>query len=235
MVGTSGYSYPNWQDEFYPRDISKKDWLSYYSGQFDSVEINNSFYRLPARSSFESWAEKTPPGFIFSVKASRYITHMKKLNQVQEPLEKFINSARGLKNKLGPILFQLPANFGQNNPRLTELLKLSGDLKFVFEFRHKSWFSRDTYNLLDKYGCGLVISSSPGFPSQEVVTGGICYIRLHGEKKLYHSSYSQKQLRDYADKIADYSQQGIDSYAYFNNDALGHAFRNAIALKQLLK
>jgi uncharacterized protein YecE (DUF72 family) len=149
-------------------------------------------------------------------------------------LERFINSARGLKDKLGPILFQLPANFGQDSPRLKELLKLSGDLKFVLEFRNKNWFSSETYKLLDRYGCGLVISSSPDFPSQEVVTGGICYLRLHGEKKLYHSSYSQKQLRDYAQKIDSYSQQGIDSYAYFNNDALGHAFRNAIALKKLL-
>jgi len=233
-IGTSGYSYDSWKGDFYPEHLSRKDWLSYYAEKFNSVEINNSFYHLPARKTFQKWAGQTPQTFIFSVKASRYITHMKKLKDPQQPLSNFIDCAAGLGGKLGPVLFQLPANQKKDAEKLTNFLKTAKNIKSVFEFRDQSWFDEQIYEILDSYGCGIVISSSPRFPYREKVTGSICYIRLHGKDKLYCSSYSKDELRRFADIALGCKKEGIDCYIYFNNDALGYAFRNADTLLELL-
>lgn len=233
-IGTSGYSYPGWKGQFYPRHLKPGDWLSYYSSQFNTVEINSSFYGLPPKSNLKKWAGQTFPSFVFSLKASRYITHFKKLNQPQQALATFLDTASTLGKKMGPVLFQLPANFSRDIERLKIILGLARGFKFVFEFRHDSWFEPEVYHWLQRKGCGMVISSAPCFPYHEQATGDILYIRLHGEQKLYHSAYSQERLLYFAAMIKKYSSQGIETYAYFNNDALSHAFRDALRLKQLL-
>ncbi len=233
-IGTSGYSYENWEGDFYPRSLDKKDWLSFYAENFNSVEINNSFYRLPARETFKKWAALTPLEFVFSVKASRYITHMKKLRDCQKPLDNFFHCASGLGYKLGPVLFQLPSNLKKNADRLAGFLKELNNENSVFEFRHHSWFDDQVISILKSNRCGLAISSGPGFPYYRKILGGICYLRLHGKHKLYHSSYSKSDLKDFAEIIIACKKEGIDSYVYFNNDALGHAYRNACTLSEML-
>ncbi len=233
-IGTSGYSYDAWKGDFYPKELNKEKWLSFYSERFNSLEINNSFYRLPTRETFEKWAAETPEKFIFSVKASRYITHMKKLKDPQQPLKNFTGSASGLGGKMGPVLFQLPGNLKKDKGKLTNFLKTAKGIKSVFEFRQPSWFGDDVYEILKEFKAGIVISSGPGFPYYEKVFGGICYIRLHGKEKLYHSSYSDSELKDFAAIAEDCRKKGIDTYIYFNNDALGHAFRNADTLARML-
>ncbi len=233
-IGTSGYAYKNWKGDFYPKDLDQKQWLSFYAQEFDSVEINNSFYHLPSKDTFSKWASQTPDSFVFSVKASRYITHMKKLKDPQEPLKKFRDCASGLGSKMGPILFQLPANFKKKAERLENFLSTAKPIKGVFEFRHSSWFDPQIMAMLDDFGCGVVMSSGKGFPCCAQITGSICYMRLHGTRKLYHSSYSHDALQHFAALARGYAQKGIDCFIYFNNDALGHAHRNAYALRKML-
>ncbi|MGM0366453.1 MAG: DUF72 domain-containing protein [Actinomycetota bacterium] len=233
-IGTSGYSYNNWKGDFYPDNLSKGEWLSFYAQKFNSVEINSSFYHLPARKTFQKWAGQTPRDFIFSVKASRYITHMKKLKDPKEPLGKLMERASGLGGKLGPVLFQLPANQKKDAAKLRNFLKACEKLNSVFEFRDRSWFDEEIYEILDNYGCGIVVSSGPDFPYTEKITGSLCYIRLHGKEKLYHSSYSDDELKKYAGIALECKVKGKDCYIYFNNDALGHAFRNAAAISKML-
>lgn len=236
-IGTSGFSYDNWKGEFYPENISKKDWLEFYAQKFNSLEINSSFYHLPKKKTFSNWAGKTPENFVFSIKASRYITHLKKLADPQEPLTRLVDSAKELGNKLGSFIFQLPGNLKKDTEKLDNLLKAAKEMKIkaAFEFRDESWFDEEVYSLLEAYGSGVVISSSPKFPYHEKITGNICYIRLHGREKLYHSSYSRQELKKFASIAEDCRKKGIDTYIYFNNDALGHAFRNALALQELVQ
>ncbi len=236
FIGTSGFSYDNWKGEFYPENLSKKDWLTYYAHKFNSLEINSSFYHLPRKKTFSNWARKTPEDFVFSIKASRYITHLKKLTDTKEPLKKLIDSAQELGPKLGPFLFQLPGNLKKDAEKLDNLLKAAQKMKIksAFEFRDESWFDKEIYDILGHFGSGVVISSSPKFPYHEKITGNLCYIRLHGKEKLYHSSYSRQELEEIAAVAKNCRKKGIDTFIYFNNDALGHAFRNAMTLQELV-
>ncbi|MGM0368303.1 MAG: DUF72 domain-containing protein [Actinomycetota bacterium] len=234
-IGTSGYSYKNWAGDFYPEDIKKDKWLQFYSSKFDTVEINNTFYNLPQKKTFRNWAKKTPENFLFSIKASRYITHMKKLKDCKQPLDNLLEVSSGLGKKLGPILFQLPKNLKKNAEKLKNFAGLlPNDILCAFEFREKSWFDNEIYSILEASGYAIVISSSPSFPYHEKITGEFCYIRLHGSEKLYSSSYTDKQLKKFANIAKKCKEKGLDSYIYFNNDAKGHAFRNALTLKELL-
>ena len=233
-IGTSGWCYNNWAGNFYPRDLNKNKWLKYYSKYFNTVEINSSFYHLTRKETFNNWALQTPDNFVFVVKASRYITHIKKLVDCSEPFKKLLDSALGLGNKLGLFLFQLPPNLKKNIIKLEDFFKIIlKNYRYVFEFRNESWFCDEVYNLLNEFGAGIAISSSPSFPYHEIITGNLCYIRMHGSEQLYSSSYSEKELQKLSALIGKNLKKNINTYVYFNNDAFGYAIENARKLVEL--
>ena len=234
-IGTSGWSYDHWIGRFYPEDVKKNKWLGCYSKEFDTVEINSSFYYLPKPKTFTGWKENTKKDFTFSVKVSRYITHIKRLKGCREPLGRLFESADELGEKLGPFLFQLPPNLKKDDEVFKEFLEmLPGNYKYAFEFRNESWFSEDIYELLEKYGCAIVISSSPGFPYREKITANFCYMRMHGSGELYRSSYSKEELKKISVLIKKNLNKNIESYVYFNNDEEAYAIENARTLIKLL-
>ena len=235
FIGTSGWSYKHWQGVFYPKDLAADKWLEYYSRYFKTVEINNSFYRLPAAKTFRSWYKQTPRDFIFSVKASRFITHMKKLKEPRKTVKKFLKQAVYLKEKLGPVLFQLPPRWKANAGRLSVFIKsLPKDLKFVFEFRENSWFNEKIRELLDKKGQGFCSHDMHGIDCPRFMTDKLAYIRFHGTTRLYGGKYSRKQLEGWASFIKKCARKGR-VYVYFNNDMKGYAIENALMLKRILK
>ena len=235
FIGTSGWVYPHWRGPFYPKDLSEKEWLKFYTDSFSTVELNASFYHLPKEKTFKSWYERTPANFVFAVKGSRFITHMKKLKDCQGPLENLLQAAANLKEKLGPVFFQLPPSFKADSERLKEFIKLlPGNQRFAFEFRHPSWFVDEIYTILRKANCALIASDTPRYPYEEVQTANFMYLRLHGHEQLYASSYSEKQLKDYAGKIKDW-QKTSDIFVFFDNDFNANAVKNAKELIKLLR
>jgi len=237
FIGTSGWAYGHWDGIFYPKDLPVKDKLKYFSKYFKTVEINYSFYHLPRPTTYQNWYNQTPEDFIFAVKASRFITHIKRLQGVKEAWKTFLENALYLKEKLGPILFQFPPSFRANEikiKRLEDFLKLitKNKLQYAFEFRHKSWCDKKVYNLLKKYKAAWVIADSPSYPKSEEVTTDFIYVRMHGSKVLFSSKYTKKKLQVLSEKIKKYLKQGLNVYVYFNNDAMGYAIENA---KELLK
>lgn len=233
-VGTSGWHYRHWRDIFYPSDLDTRDWLAFYARHFDTVEINNSFYRLPSREVFVSWREKAPPGFTFTVKANRFITHVKRLNDPRESLSRFFLNMEGLGDKLGPILFQLPPRWKANPARLQEFIGvLPPGYRYAFEFRDPSWFLPEIYRLLEDANCALCAASSPAFPEVRRATADFAFLRFHGGKILYGSKYSGEELADWASYARRLLQEGRDVYAYFNNDACGYALEDARAFLHL--
>jgi len=236
FIGTSGWNYSHWEDGvFYPKKLPKADQLIFYTKKFKTIEINASFYHLILKKTFQNWYQKTPEGFVFAVKANRFITHIKKLKDVDEPWKNFINNAKYLKEKLGPILFQLPPRWTGNPDRLKNFVKiLPSRYKYVFEFREKTWFCDEVYKILNKKNIALCFSDSPSFPFEEKITASFIYIRFHGSGSLYGSCYSKKQLKNWAKKIKKYLVDGFNVYAYFNNDAFGYAPKNAKELISFL-
>jgi uncharacterized protein YecE (DUF72 family) len=236
-IGTSGFSYPHWEKGvFYPEGLAKAKQLEYYSQHFQTVELNNPFYHLPSAKTFQGWYRRTPADFIFAVKASRYITHVKKLKEAKEPWQRFINNTKELKEKLGPILFQLPPNWQADPERLEKFLKiLSKKYQYSFEFRHPSWFDQEIYHLLREYHIALCLADSTHWPYQEEITADFVYLRLHGSRSLYSSKYTDKELKSWAAKIKKWQKLGKDIFVYFNNDAYGYAVKNALTLNEYLK
>ncbi len=241
FVGTSGYNYPHWGGGvFYPTNLPQKNWLEYYAKYFDTVELNVTFYRLPKKETFEGWYRRTPPHFIFAVKGSRFITHVKRLSDCEEPLKLFFNRANGLKEKLGVVLWQLPPGLHLNLMRLENFCRLlrekkySKNVRHAFEFRHQSWFCSTVYQLLEKEGFSLCIAHSNRWPSEEALTANFVYLRFHGGLVLYGSNYSYQELQEWADKAKSWLIGKRDIFAYFNNDAYGYALKNAIEFRQLL-
>ncbi len=234
-IGTSGWSYNHWIGRFYPEDIKKNKWLGYYSKEFDTVEINSSFYHLPKQKTYNNWKKNTGEDFIFSVKVSRYITHIKRLKDCREPLGRLFESADGLEKKLGPFLFQLPPNLKKDREVFKKFLEiLPENYKYAFEFRNESWFTEEIYKLLEKYKCAIVISSSPGFPYREEITANLCYIRMHGSGELYRSCYSGEEIKKIAAFIKKNLNKNTGIYIYFNNDAEAYAIENARTLIKML-
>jgi len=238
FIGTSGYIYSHWEDGiFYPTGWPKSEKLEYYSKHFDTVELNNTFYRLPGEKTFESWYKRTPKNFIFALKAWRFITHIKKLKDCKGLFEIFLKRALILKEKLGPILFQTPpflkANF-QVLEDFCQIVKKSSpkNLRFAFEFRNESWCNEEIYKILKEKNCAWVIVDSPSWPKEYQVTADFVYVRMHGSKILFGSKYTKKELKDLAEKIKKWKKQNLDVYVYFNNDAYGYAVEDA---KELLK
>jgi uncharacterized protein YecE (DUF72 family) len=231
-IGTSGWHYDHWREVFYPTGLAKSKWLEFYSRQFYTVELNNSFYRLPSEKAFANWKDSSPPEFVFSVKVSRFITHIKRLRDTAEPVSKFMSRARLLEGKLGPLLYQLPQNMRCDVQVFEDFLKtLPGDACHVFEFRHDSWFNDDVFNLLRRYTAGFCIYDMPGFSTPLVATSDFAYIRFHGSRWLYGGCYSDKELEDWARRIKELEVRTV--YAYFNNDTEGFATRNALTFRHL--
>jgi len=234
-IGTSGWVYPHWRGILYPWDMPTKHWLKHYVTHFDTVEINNTFYHLPSEQAFKKWKADTPEGFCYAVKASRYITHMKKLKGVEQALPRFIKRARLLGERLGPILFQLPPYWKCNVDRLRDFLAmLPEDLQYAFEFRNTSWLNDTVFTTLAERRVALCIISLPDFPCLLRSTASFVYIRLHGSQATYGSCYSERELQWWAEQILSFLSGGKDVYAYFNNDAHGYAVQNALRLKELV-
>lgn len=235
-IGTSGWSYGDWADDvFYPYDLPEKNWLEFYSEHFPTVELNTSFYHLPAAKTFINWRQRTPPNFLFSVKISRYLTHIKKLSEPKEPWQRFIKNARELREKLGPILVQLPPNFKVNQDKLNNLLKIIPEkYKIALEVRDDSWFNKDIYQTLKRFNVALVNADSQEWPTPDVTTADFIYVRMHGPVGLYDSKYSTAQLKKLAEKIKSWKKEKQEIYVYFNNDTKGYAVENAKKLRQLV-
>lgn len=241
LIGTSGYSYLHWWNGvFYPLDVPQRRWLEFYAQSFDTVELNVSFYRLPKREAFESWHDRTPENFVFAIKGSRFITHVKKLKNCQEPLALFFDHADGLKEKLKVVLWQLPARLHVDTERLKDfcnMLKESEtppNTRHAFEFRHESWFDDSVYDILKKYNFSLCVAHSNRWPCEEVTTTDLVYLRFHGGEILYGSNYAEEELQEWAGKARKWLEEGRDIYAYFNNDAYGYAVFNAGRFRELI-
>ena len=236
FIGTSGWHYPHWVGPFYPAGTKPADFFEYYKKFFSTLEINNSFYRLPEKKTFQMWKKNSPEDFIFSVKASRYITHIRKLNDPKEITEVFFDRVAGLGKKCGPILFQFPPSFRINIERLSDFLRiLPKKYKYTFEFRHKSWHNEDVTKLLQKYNAAFCIYELEGFVSDKIVTADFVYIRLHGPDGKYAGSYSDGQLKEWADFIKDCHNRKLDVFCYFDNDQAAYAPKNALKLKESLR
>jgi len=241
LIGTSGYNYPHWgKGVFYPKGIPQSQWLEYYSRHFDTVELNVTFYRLVKRQVFEGWYRRTPEKFLFAVKGSRYITHIKRLRNCEEAIQRFSENCQGLGEKLDVILWQLPPqSVYRKEPFATFCKLVSGfpvlnKTQHAFEFRHDSWFVSEVVRLLEHYGFSLCISDSPNLPSRETVTADFVYLRFHGSQALYGSKYTDEELTRWAQKVQFWLNQSRAVYAYFNNDVSGYALENAQRLRELL-
>jgi uncharacterized protein YecE (DUF72 family) len=231
-VGTSGWQYRSWKDRFYPRGLPQRAWLEHYVTRFPVVEVNNSFYRLPEEATFDRWRDATPPEFVFVVKASRYITHIRRLRDAKDAVDLFWSRATRLAAKLGPILFQFPPNFRADPGLLKEFLgTLPSGMRPAFEFRDDSWRIDAVYDLLDRAGGAWVMADRPGWRVPTVVTGGWSYLRFH-QGRSSHPAYTRRKLRTWADRIADLNV--ADVYVFFNNDELAAAPVDAQALMDLL-
>lgn len=231
LIGTSGWSYDHWKGVFYPDNIPRSRWFSHYVNNFSTVEINYSFYRLPAASTIEKWRTETPRGFTFAMKASRYLTHVKKLNVGKENVAAFIERVRGLNEKLGPILYQLPPQQKKDLRKLESFIRLlPGGMRHAVEFRDDSWIAEETFSLLSEHGICYCIVSAPRLQCERRVTAPFVYIRMHGTENWYRSSYSDGELGGWAGYICGILRDGLDVYIYFNNDHRAYAVRNAKTL-----
>ena len=234
-IGTSGWNYKHWLGRFYPEKIRPADMLSFYLQHFSTVELNNSFYHLPSVKSFRNWHQTVPDNFIFAVKGSRFITHMKKLKAPKTSTRKFFTRVEKLEEKLGPILFQLPPHWKINVPRLgTFLERMPGQYRYAFEFREQSWFTERVYELLRQHQAALCIYHMSGYETPMEVTANFVYVRFHGAQSTYGGSYSESQLKAWAERIAYWREQGKEVFAYFNNDPEAHAIANAKSLARFL-
>ena len=235
-IGTSGWHYQHWCGPFYAEKLSPAKMLEFYYQHFDTVEINNSFYRLPSADTFRRWRQSTPRGFCFAVKGSRFITHMKKLKEPQNALENFLPRAEELKEKLGPILFQLPPHWAVNPQRLEEFLRaLPPRHQYAFEFREPSWHTDQIYEILRRHNAAFCIYELNGFQSPELVTANFVYIRLHGPGGPYQGRYSRGKLREWASKITGWAGRLTGIYVYFDNDQAAYAALNALELTKLVE
>lgn len=235
-IGTSGWHYQHWRGPFCPRDLPDERFLRHYSQHFRTAEINSTFYGMPDKTTLAQWRDCTPDGFVFAVKASRYITHMKKLKDPEQPVASFLDRVRVLGEKLGPILFQLPPNWTLNLERLRSFLDaLPRGVRYAFEFRAPSWFGERTEEALSEKGAAFCIYDFAHRQSPRSVTADFVYVRLHGPDGAYKGSYDDAALSGWAGDIAAWSREGKEAFCYFDNDEKGHAVSNALRLNELIK
>lgn len=230
-IGTSGWVYKHWFGRFYPPKVG--DLLKFYSSHFMTVELNASFYRLPTRNAIERWSRSVPDGFIFSVKGSRYITHIRRLKEVEDAIRNFIDLISGFGEKLGPILWQLPPSLKRDEEILSHFFRiLPKGFKYAVEFRNKSWFTPEILEILSEDGIALCISDMPGVPSPFQATASFAYVRMHGPSSRYSSKYSEEELKDLLERIRGLEGSIYELYIYFNNDYMAYAVENA---KELIR
>ncbi len=233
-IGTSGWVYAHWRGVFYPQDLREAKWFEWYAQRFDTVEINNSFYRLPSAATFRRWAAQAPGNFRYAVKASRFLTHMKKLKDPEQPLASFFERAERLGARLGPVLYQLPPRWALNLDRFETFLRaLPRRHMHVVEFRDASWLVGEVYALLERYAVGHCIHDMGHLDVPRRVTASVAYVRFHGDAR-HGGSYSHAALSGWARRIEGWEREELDVYVYFNNDLGGHAVRNATSLKALV-
>ena len=236
VIGCSGFTYPHWRGCFYPGTLAQRHWLEHYCTMFSSVELNVTFYRLLKPLTFDRWYDETPENFVFSVKGSRFITHIKRIADPEEPLERFFSGALRLKSKLGAVLWQFPPGFSCNLQRLEHFLKCLDiyPVKNALEFRHESWLSEDVHALCSAHNTSLCMADWPLFIDNLPLTADFVYMRRHGQGGHYSSCYSGEELANDAGRIRGYLSGGRDVFIYFNNDCNGYAPRNAHDLSMLL-
>ncbi|MEW5944474.1 MAG: DUF72 domain-containing protein [Pseudomonadota bacterium] len=234
-IGTSGWHYEHWQGVFYPDGLPHAEWLAWYARHFDTVEINRSFYRLPSLKAVQAWHDATPQNFLFAVKGSRFITHMKKLKEPEAGIAVFLPVLEPLAAKRGPVLFQLPPRWKCNPERLAGFLAAwPAAIPCAFEFRDPSWHCREIYALLESHNAAFCIFDIGGFCSPPQLTTDFSYIRLHGPDGPYAGCYSRAALEGWAERIRSWRTLR-QVYVYFDNDQAGYAVENALALKDLLR
>ena len=228
LIGTSGWQYRHWKGGFYPAKLRQSSWLEHYAERFDTVELNNSFYRLPDESAFDGWRERLPDGFVVAVKASRYLTHVKRLKEPEQPVSLLMERAGRLEDKLGPVLVQLPPNLEQDAERLDAVLRsFPSGQRVAVEFRHRSWFTDDCRRILEKHESAMCLADGGAVDSPLWRTAGWGYVRFHRGNASPLSCYGTAALRTWAERIASIWAPDDDVYAYFNNDLHGCAPRNA--------
>lgn len=234
-IGTSGWSYPHWRGVFYPRDLRPDRWLEHYASVFDTVELNRSFYRLPSAEAFEAWRRRTPARFLFAVKASRLLTHVRRLSEPEEPLGRLLDASAALGRKRGPILFQLPPRFDKDLERLDGLLRLLPEgVRAAFEFRHPGWWDEEVFARLRDHRAALCLYDMGGEGPPLVATAPFAYVRFHGPAERHRGRYPKRQLARWADRLR--ALRGVRTvYCYFNNDLAGHAVRNALELRECVE
>jgi uncharacterized protein YecE (DUF72 family) len=240
-IGCSGWQYTHWKNDFYPADLPQTRWFAHYALRFDSVEINNSFYRLPSAETFAKWRDQAPPQFLYAVKASRFLTHMKKLKEPADPLARFFDNARELGTHLAAVLYQLPPNFAINPGRLEEFLLtipeataragLTRQPHHVIEFRDSSWYTDRIYELLARHGVAMCLHDMHGSAPERIALGSCVYVRFHFGTSKYGGRYADDRLDSWADWLVERIAEGRDVFGYFNNDTGGHAPRDAARLR----
>lgn len=235
-IATSGWMYDDWQNVFYPDDLQKEKQLAYYAKHFNTVEVNNTFYQSPSIKKLKKWKNTVPDDFVFSVKANRYITHMKNLMVDKDTVEKLIKKVAVLKPKLGVILFQLPPQWHVNIDRLKKFINLLPEgYNYAFEFRHKSWYKPEVYSILRENNCAFCIHDHQDAPSPKVITSEFIYLRFHGPKGKYENKYTKNYLKKMSERINVWEKEVDEIYAYFNNDYHGYAIKNAKKMIKLVK
>ena len=234
IIGTSGWHYRHWREIFYPSKLPSAGMLEWYARSFNTVEINNTFYRLPTEDALLRWREIAPAGFIFAVKGSRFITHIKRLRDPESAIALFFSRVELLREKLGPILFQLPPNWSADVERLQEFLAALPHVhRYCVEFRDFSWYTPAIYDLLRQYNVALCVHDWRDTKWPMELTADFTYIRFHGPSGRYHGNYSQKKLKEWAERLQRWASQLSRIYVYFNNDQGGYAIENARSLERL--
>ena len=244
-IGCSGWNYRHWRGPVYPVDRPVREWFAHYATLFDTVEINNTFYRLPESSTFGAWREQAPDGFLYAIKASRFLTHLKRLREPEEPVLRLFERACQLQEHLGPVLYQLPANFHCDITRLDDFLailprtlgELGGtpadhQLRHVLEFRHPSWYVEETQAVLRAHGAVMCLHDKFGSAVFDPIDTPFVYVRFHGPGGRYFGRYERRRMQEWAARLADAWRRGRDIFAYFNNDPEGSAVINAKELRE---
>ncbi len=236
-IGTSGWHYPHWKGRLYPPSLPRSEWLDFYAGRFPAVELNSSFYRLPEPSTVETWQASVPDEFIFAVKAPRAITHLKKLRNCAESVDRFMERLQGFHQRLGPVLFQLPPRWHSNPQRLSEFLEsLPAGVRYAFEFRDPTWHTDEVYDLLADHNAAFCIYDLESFTSPLTTTADFVYVRLHGpDEQAYSGNYGDPTLRTWTGRAKRWARrEKRDVYVFFDNDQRGFAVRNALRMQSQL-
>jgi uncharacterized protein YecE (DUF72 family) len=234
-IGTSGWHYKHWKGPFYPENLPASRMLDWYTQHFDTVELNNTFYRLPPETAAEQWRDATPPGFCFAAKGSRFLTHMKKLKDPEIGIGRFFERIMPLGRKLGPIVFQLPPMWEVDAERLEGFLSaLPKRRRYAFELRNPTWHTPEIDRILHRHNAAFCIFEIAGFRTDYRITANFTYVRLHGPGGAYQGSYADAQLAAWADRIRAWDRELRAVYLYFDNDQAGYAVRNALTLKRLV-